>query len=207
MPCATVPATGDAEVHALVRSLFSDSFANTTQIILKFSCVCAVEKREIVGRHWKSGFLSDLSCTFFWVKADSCHGTVQPVRQVSPVCRATSPGHEGFIWQCKDKRAGSLPVSLEWEKYSHILFLEHRLQLLYLITCTTAEQIVSKVNNRKSLSSSNFNHILVLPGLGRKMVEENNWPATAATGFDLNLIAVQLHWCLWNYIWEIHWFM
>lgn len=111
MPCATVPATGDAEVHALVRSLFSDSFANTTQIILKFSCVCAVEKREIVGRHWKSVFLSDLSCTFCWVKADSCHGTVQPVRQVSPVCRATSPGHEGFIWQCKDKK-GRISASI-----------------------------------------------------------------------------------------------
>lgn len=44
---------------------------------------------------------------------------------------------------------------------------------------------MSKVNSRKSSSSSSFNYILVLPVLGKKMVEENNWPVIAATGFDL----------------------
>lgn len=72
------------------------------------------------GKLWENLFSEQsvlyLYCTFGWVKADSCHGIVQPVRQVSPVCSATSPGYEGFIWQGKDKRAGSLTIPPEWEE-------------------------------------------------------------------------------------------
>lgn len=60
------------------------------------------------------------------------------------------------------------------------------------LTSTVAEQAVSKMYSRKSLSSNSFNDWPVLPVQRRKVAEGNSWPPLAATDFEIKWITVQI---------------